>query len=140
MGSRPIIRVVIDTNVIVSALLFGGVPGRLVPHWKIGKVLPCISREIVDEYLRVLAYPKFGLNENEIEYLLYQEILPYFEQVSIGKKPAVVQADPSDDKFLHCAAAAGAECIVSGDDHLLDLREYQGISILTVNNFLSILR
>ena len=58
MGKGKIIRVVIDTNVLVSALLFGGKPGRLVRLWKNGTILPFLSREMMDEYLRVL-----GLSE-----------------------------------------------------------------------------
>ena len=54
-------KVVIDTNVLVSALLFGGIPGRFVALWKNNHVAPLVSAEIMAEYLRVLAYPKFRL-------------------------------------------------------------------------------
>ena len=74
-------RVVIDTNVIVSALLFGGTPGKLIPLWKDGLIKPLVSREIIDEYIAVLAYPKFELTETEIQYLFYQQLLPFFEVV-----------------------------------------------------------
>jgi len=56
--------VVTDTNVFVSALLFGGPPGRLIPLWKPAKIQPHLTAEIVDELLHVLAYPRFELAEN----------------------------------------------------------------------------
>ena len=56
MGEVEITRIVIDTNVVVSALLFGGVPGKLVPLWKTGRIRVFTSREMIEEYLRVLAY------------------------------------------------------------------------------------
>jgi putative PIN family toxin of toxin-antitoxin system len=76
-------RVVIDTNVLVSALLFGGDPGELITLWKEHYIQPLTSKEIMEEYLRVLAYPKFRLTEKEIEYLFTQEILPYFEVITV---------------------------------------------------------
>ena len=97
MGKVEITRVVIDTNVVVSALLFGGVPGKLVPLWKTGRIRALASKEMIEEYLRVLAYPKFELSEEEINYLLYQEILPYFEVVKTKPGPMIVEEDPSED-------------------------------------------
>lgn len=129
------IRVVVDTNILVSALLFGGKPGQLIPLWKTGKIQPHLSREIMDEYLRVLSCPKFELTESEITYLVYREILPYFEMATVKTRAEIVKADPSDDKFLHCALSAAADCIISGDRHLLSLGSYQDIPILTVEHF-----
>jgi putative PIN family toxin of toxin-antitoxin system len=64
------IPVVIDTNVFLSALLFGGTPGKLISLWKSGKIQLQVNKNTVAELLRVLAYPKFKLAENEIQYLL----------------------------------------------------------------------
>lgn len=129
-------RVVIDTNVVVSALLFGGGPGELISFWRSGSIHPYASRSVVDEYLRVLAYPKFNLAEMEIEYLLYREILPYFKLRSVTSGPAIIAEDPSDDIFIHCAMAADAENIISGDRYLLSLKKYKNIEIITVSQFL----
>jgi len=71
------------------------------------------------EYLRVLAYLKFQLTDEEINYLLMHEILPWFETVAAPEGARFVSADPADDKFIWCAMAGGAEWIISGDDHLL---------------------
>ncbi|MFH1981593.1 MAG: putative toxin-antitoxin system toxin component, PIN family [Pseudomonadota bacterium] len=131
MGAKKIVRVVIDTNVVVSALLIGGTPGKLVQLWETGRIQPVASPVIIDEYLRVLAYPRFQLREAEIEYLLYRRILPHFEIVTPESGPPVIAEDLTDDAFLYCAAAAGAAAIISGDRHLLALGTFQGMPIVT---------
>lgn len=137
MGQTKIRSVMVDTNVLVSALLFGGVPGRLVPLWKEKIIRPKASKDIIEEYIRVLAYPRFQLSEEEINFLLYYEILPYFEIVRIKEGPILVVKDPSDDKFIRCAQASGARIIVSGDQHLLKLSPYRQIRILSPSDFLA---
>lgn len=112
-------KVVIDTNVIISALLFGGNPGRLLDLWRNKYITPLVSQEIMDEYLKVLSYPKFRLSEQEIKYLIMYEILPWFEVIIVMEGSHFVTDDPADDKFIWCAMAGGAEYIISGDDHLL---------------------
>lgn len=137
MGKIKTIRIVIDTNVIVSAILFGGIPGELISLWKSGHIQPLASEDIIDEYINVLAYPKFELSEKEINYILYNEILPYFEVVTLKPGQEIIQEDPSDDKlFLHCANAGKASIIISGDQHLLNLKSYGKIKILTSSQFL----
>ena len=138
MVQSKIKSVVIDTNVLVSALLFGGVPGRLMTLWKERTIRPKASKGIIEEYIRVLAYPKFELSEEEISFLLYYEILPYFEIVRIKEGPILVTKDPSDDKFIRCAQAAGARIIISGDQHLLKLSPYHQIQMLSPSDFLDL--
>lgn len=87
MGAAKIAVVVIDTNVVVSALLFGETPGRLVDLWKRGRIKPFMSQETTAELVRVLAYPKFELTEKEINYLLYifySGLGPSWERSSSG--------------------------------------------------------
>jgi putative PIN family toxin of toxin-antitoxin system len=140
VGQNEIIRAVIDTNVVVSGLLFSGIPGELVFLWQSGRLQPFASADIVHEYIRVLAYPKFNLSEEEIEYLLHVEILPYFYIVKVDQNgPKILLEDPDDDKFLLCAAAADVHCIISGDRHLLTLGNYKKIKILTPKQFLKFL-
>ena len=136
MGKIKVRPIVIDTNVVVSALLFGGVPGELVPLWKAGLIQPKTSKEIIDEYIKVLAYPKFNLSEEEINFLLYHEILPYFEVVRVKLGHAIIRDDPSDDKFIRCAEASKANIIISGDRHLLSLKSYGKVKIVTPSQFL----
>lgn len=130
--------VVIDTNVIVSALLFGGKPGELIRFWKTDQIQPLIFKEITEEYLRVLAYPKFNLSEKEIGFLFNHEILPYFKAVRIkpGRWKTAIEDDPSDDMFIRCAVSGMCKIIISGDRHLLDLKTYDKIKTLSVSKFL----
>jgi len=128
-------KVVIDTNVLVSALLFDGVAGRLVTLWKDRRILPLCSKEIMDEYLRVLAYPKFKLTNIEIEYLITVEILPWFQPVAVLKGKPFIKNDPQDDIFIWCALEGKAYSIISGDNHLLSMKE-PPVTVLTINDFL----
>lgn len=130
-------RVVLDTNVLISALLFTGLPSQLVPLWHSGSITVLLSRAILDEYLRVLSYPRFKLTEEEIRGLVEEELLPYFEVVSPKKRMRVVRRDPSDDKFLECAVAGRADVIVSGDNDLLELGNYRRIHIQSPAVFLA---
>ena len=130
------VKVVVDTNVLVSALLFGGKPGKLMPLWQRGTIRPLASKEIIDEYLRVLTYPKFKLSEEDINFLLYHEILLYFEVIDVHPGPRIIRKDPADDKFIRCALAGKAKFIISGDHHLLTLKSCQKIKILSPSDFL----
>ena len=130
------IPVVIDTNVFVSALLFGGTPSKLIAFWKSGKIQPHLTSEILAEILRVLAYPKFQLTENEIKYLLYVETLPFCSVVSAKFGSTIIKEDPSDDMFLRCCEVANAKALISGDNHLLNLKSHSNTLILTPSQFL----
>jgi uncharacterized protein len=136
MGSLKITRVVIDTNVVISALLFGGAPGKIITLWKEGKIQPLISEDILNEYLKVLAYPRFKLTEKEINFIIYHEILPYFKETVVKIQKQVIKEDPSDDKFIACAEAGKASFIISGDNHLLNLKVYGSIDILPPSQLL----
>jgi len=140
MGAVKVVQVVIDTNVVISALLFGGTPGELVPLWKEERIKAFISKEIIGEYLRVLAYPRFNLSEKEIDYLLYQEILPYFEITTTKPGPIILEKDPPDDKFIYCAQASGSKIIISGDRHLLSMKKYGQIEIISPAQFIKCFR
>jgi putative PIN family toxin of toxin-antitoxin system len=131
------VKVVVDTNVVISALLFGGAPGKLIALWQSGAIKPITSKEIVDEYLRVFTYPKFKLSEEEINYLLYQEILPFFDIIDVLPGPQILEKDPHDDKFLRCALEANVAYIISGDQHLLALKSYKEIKILSPLDFIN---
>jgi putative PIN family toxin of toxin-antitoxin system len=136
VGAFKMRRVVLDTNVIVSALLFGGTPGPLISLWKEKIIQPLITKEIVLEYLRVLAYPDFQLTENEIHFILYHEMLPFFKEIKIESQPVIIEKNPSDDKFLHCAKAGKASAIISGDKHLLNLKSFGSIRIMSPAQFI----
>ncbi len=129
-------RVVLDTNTPVSALLFSGTASRLVPLWQSRRITVLVSKAILQEYLRVLAYPKFGLPEDEVRALVEEETLPFVETVVIKHRFAIVRRDPEDNKFLDCAVGGRAEYLVTGDKDLLALGSHRKTMILTVGEFL----
>ena len=126
-------RVVLDTNVVCSALLFS--KGRLVwlrHAWQSGEIVPLVSRESVAELLRVLAYPKFSLNADERDVLL-ADYLPFCETVIVPERmPTVPRCrDPHDDMFLRLALVGKAEALLTGDRDLLTLADTFSICICT---------
>ena len=129
-------RVGLDTNTLISALRFSGTASRLGPLWQSRRITVLVSKEILEEYLRVLAYPKFQLGDHEIRALVEEELLPFAETIRVRRRLAVVRRDPEDDKFLECAVAGRAEYLVTGDRDLRELGSYRGITILTVGEFL----
>ena len=115
------VRVVLDTNVVLSALVFrGGAAGQVRQAWQRGLVLPLASTATVQELVRVLAYPKFGLSQAEQDEVL-ADYLPYAETVRISQPPPKVPdcRDALDLPFMHLAVAGKAQVLVSGDRDLL---------------------
>jgi len=131
-------RIVLDTNCVVSALLFSkGSASWLADAWMQQRFIPLVSRETTTELMRVLSYPKFQLSQDEQEIIL-AEFLPYAEIVHVknvtSKLPEI--KDPNDLMFLKLAVAGKADALVSGDIHILALKSQLGkISVLTVNEF-----
>ena len=115
------VRVVLDTNVVLSALVFrGGAAGQLRLAWQRGSLLPLVSKDTARELVRVLAYPKFRLSQAEQDELL-ADYLPYAETVRIPQPPPTVPdcRDVLDLPFMHLAVAGKAQVLVSGDRDLL---------------------
>lgn len=133
------VRAVFDTNVLISATLFGGLPFdclRLASQQKITLVL---SPDILEEYRRVLR-EKFSYTDREIA--AREERL---RRVAVTVEPTdrltVVKGDPSDDQVLEAALAGEVYVIVTGDHvHLLPLQSFQGIPIVTPRQFLNMIR
>jgi len=122
--SAPL-RVVLDTNIVLSALVFGGgAAGRLRTGWQRGAWVPLASTATVQELVRVLAYPKFCLSAQEQEELL-ADYLPYTQTVRIPQPPPSVPScrDPLDAPFMHLAVTGRADVLVSGDRDLLVLAD-----------------
>jgi putative PIN family toxin of toxin-antitoxin system len=137
-------RVVLDVNVFVSALLSSkGAPVRILEHWQDGQIQVVVSPAILEELKRVLHYPKL-----QQRYCLPEETIQTFLRLIIKQaivvtpetECTVVQADPTDDRYLECALTRDAQVIVSGDQHLLELGEYQDVQILTPAGFLALLK
>ena len=128
-------RVVLDTNIVISGLLWRGKPYQCLLLARSGIVqavyCPPMLAELADKLRRAL-----GFSENRIQAVLY-DLQRVAERVDIAGSLRVVVADPDDDKFIECAVAASAAVIVSGDHHLLDLGKYGDIQILTAAEFLA---
>jgi uncharacterized protein len=129
------LKVVLDTNVLVSALLFYGPLSRIVDLWESGRIIPVLSHDTFKEFQQVLAYPKFHLTKEEISGII-QQCMAYFDVVEVTFRVKGICRDPHDDKFLSCAHAASAEMLVSGDRDLLALREYKGVKIISSSEFM----
>jgi len=136
---KVIRKVVLDTNILVSSLLFQGDLAGIVGLWKTGRIIPVLSRATFAEFKAVLEYPKFSLSDQEIKLIIEQEVLPYFETVDVSDETESVCRDPDDDKFITCAVSASAEFIVSGDKDLLDIGEYRSVRIIDASTLLKIL-
>lgn len=134
--ASAVIRAVLDTNVLISALLFSGPPSQLVPAWQGGRLRPVVSVEILEEYIRVLAYSKFKLTDSEILYLIEEDVLPFVDTIRAKPISVPILRDPDDVKFLACAISAGTRWLVSGDDDLLSLGKVNSVEIVSVTNFL----
>lgn len=132
-------RVVLDTNVLVSAVLSpSGSPGRIVVLWEQGLIEVIVSQPILAEYARVLRYKHLPISPILVDETL-QRVRHSSTLIEQVKTINAVAADPHDDKFIACAVAGQAEYIVSGDEHLLVIKEYQGIPLLSPAVFLSAL-
>ncbi len=139
MGKKKKVKkIVLDTNILVSALLFKGELSKIVDLWEKGEIIPVISKETFEEFKKVLAYPKFSLTEKEVKSIIEENVLPFFDVVDITTKVSGVCRDPDDEKFLSCAIAASADFIVSGDKDLCDLSKYKSVQIINALDFLKI--
>src|SRR5262249_377254 len=135
---------VLDANVFVSAILSPtGIPGRIVVALRKEQFSIVISTVILAEIGRVLRYPRIkkrhGLPEKEIEAFL-AHLIPLGVITPGRLSLSVVADDPTDDRYIECAVEGGADYIVSGDAHLLRLRRYEDIQIVTPKEFHNILR
>ena len=116
-------RVVFDTNTVISALLFRGAVSWLVEHWQHDKVTPLLNHQTAHELLRVLAYPKFCLTPAQVDSTAAR-YLRYAERVGQSRNRAdlPVCRDAGDQMFIRLADAGQAELLVTGDKDLLELR------------------
>lgn len=128
-------KVVIDTNIYISAIFWGGKPRKIVELGRRGHIWIFTSSEIekeIDDKLR----SKFKLDADEAAQVLI-DFSTFTVPVKITQRINAVADDSDDDKFIECALSCGAGFIVSGDRHLLDLKEYEGVKIIKASNFIS---
>lgn len=134
------VRLVLDTNIIVSGLLWRGLPRRIMDQAFEGRgLLLFTTRNLLSELSDVLSRSKFhaaltAIGKPRDEVLLDYATLALL--VRPARIPATILQDRTDDAVLACAAAAQADAIVSGDRHLRQLKEFRGIPILTAAELL----
>jgi putative PIN family toxin of toxin-antitoxin system len=129
-------RVVIDTNVFISAIVFGGKPRRVINLVADDSVTLIMAEAIITEIRRIIVskFPNFLEDLMRVEKLLEQDA----EWVKLGFNTERITRDPNDDKFIETALIGSCHYIISGDKDLLDLKEYMGIKILSPAGFLSL--
>lgn len=130
-------RVVIDTNLVLSALIFGGRAAALRTLWQGDELVPLVSAATAGELIRVLAYPKFRLDSEDREQLL-GDYLPYCESVRVPDPPPPTPPcrDPFDTPFLELALAGDADALITGDRDLLALASVFECPIVSADAFL----
>ena len=137
-------RVVLDANVLVSAILSPrGTPAQILTAWRAEHFALVISEAILAELGRVFRYPKIARRHrwSEEQLQAFLDDLGHLAILTPGRLTlAVITEDPPDDRYLECAVEGEATYIVSGDRLLLRLGVYQGISILTPQAFLEVLQ
>jgi putative PIN family toxin of toxin-antitoxin system len=138
------LRAVIDTNVLISGFISReSYPAKLVDGWVEKRFEPVVSEEIIREYREVFARDRFSALGSVEERLKLLGTLLSFEHVVLvnpQERICMVIDDPRDDIFLECAAAGECEFIISGDQHLLKLKQYKNIKVITAKEFIELLK
>jgi len=138
------LKAVLDTNQFVSSLLSkSGTQAQILSAWQTGSFQLVISPAIIAEITRVVAYPKisakYGITEMDVNNLI--ALLRRQALLVEGNTPvAIIEEDPMDNRILACALEGQADCIVSGDRHLLKLSRFQNIPIISGRAFIQILQ
>jgi putative PIN family toxin of toxin-antitoxin system len=130
------VRIVLDTNVLISGIFFAGYPYEILDAWRQGRLDIATSPEILEEYSRVVLELAAGFQEIDPHAIL-SLIMIESHLTTAAPLPHQVCDDPDDDKFLACAIASGARIIVSGDKALRRVTGYQGISVLSPRDFVA---
>jgi putative PIN family toxin of toxin-antitoxin system len=127
-------RIVIDTNVVISGIFWKGNPNRILRAWFKDKFDVLISPGILIEYEKVIKRMESGLSAEEIQKWI-EIIVNHSIIIEAPLILKVVDVDPDDNKFIECAVFGDADYIISGDRHLLNLNEYEQIKILSPSQF-----
>ena len=117
-------RIVVDTNVLISGVFFGGFPRKILRASVEGRIKACASMEILSEYQEIIR--EMVRRKNPL--IRSMEIIEPASKIEICR-------DPDDDKFINCARDAQAMYIVSGDKDLLVIQQFENISIVTAKDF-----
>lgn len=130
-------RVVLDTNILISAMAFGGKPKRVLEKAIRGDIQLVLSDPILEEVQGVLVRKKFNYPAH-IAIEIVQQLSTLADIVYPDEQITVIKNDSADNRILECAVAGNVKFIVSGDEHLLSLGYYQRIRIVTADEFLTL--
>ena len=128
-------NVTLDTNILVSAFISKRKEYRILRLAKLGKIKLSLSLEILEEFKEVISRPKFGFSQEQINQATKQ-LLSTSELLITSTKIDTVKEDPDDNKILECSLDGKSDFIISGDNHLLNLKEYKNIKIIKSREFL----
>lgn len=130
-------RVVADTNILISALMFGGLPGTVL-DLALVRAFELVTSPVLLEELDERLLEKFKLTPDDAAVIRAKlESVAFLVEPHVALQ--VIPEDPDDDRVLECAVEGQADCIVSGDRHLVGLKEYQGIPIYRAREFLELI-
>ena len=135
---NTVLKIVFDTNVLVSGIVHAGKSKQLIEGVLEGKITLILSMPIIREFKKVIARDKFKLSKDQ-QKTLTNFVLGIGNIIRVSSKFKVIREDPSDDIILRTAHDGKARFIVSGDEHLLSLKAFRGIRIVTVNEMLVLL-
>jgi uncharacterized protein len=131
------VKVILDTNVLISGVFFGGPPRAVLDAWAVGRFELLVSPSIFDEYVRTC--DRLGASHQGLEYhSVLATIIGRGHLVADAVAAGSTTDDPDDDKFMLCARA-NAATIVSGDKHLLDMSGWEEVRVLRPRDFLAFL-
>ena len=128
-------EIVLDTNVFISGVFFGGPPYQILNAWRNGKIDIVLSEEIFAEYQRVAKELSRQFKEVDISAVL-DLITVNAKWVEAPQLPFTVSSDPDDDNFISCALASKTKIIVSGDKHIIAVSGYRNIEVIKPSAFI----
>ena len=137
-GKKNMLSFTLDTNTLVSATISHGNEYELLKFARGWKIRLFLSLEIINEFKEVISRPKFGFSEQQVDDVVKQ-LINLSEIIITWVVINEIKEDPDDNMVLECAVSCKAKYIVSGDSHLLKLKEFREIEILSAKGFLEVL-
>ena len=127
-------QVILDTNILVSGIFWGGIPYKIIELWANNKLDIVISEEILEEYISVI----YRISRDKELTNHWKNFILKSSHIVEAKSKVKFSRDKDDDKFIYCALASNSPYIITGDKDLLDIKKVQNIEILKPNEFLKI--
>jgi putative PIN family toxin of toxin-antitoxin system len=128
-------KVVVDTNVLVSGVFFGGMPSRILEAWRDQRIDVVVSPDILEEYRRVGEHLETQFTDVSLAPFLALLVMNA-EIIEPPDLPEQVSRDSDDDKFIACALAGRCHVIISGDKDLLSISGSRGVKVVAPREFL----